>query len=225
MSFANFALLLLLIQYPVVTAHIPYTNRRWNMPSDSGLITTATNQAVLRPQLVTKATRKKSKGKKKATENGTSEETEGLIKKVPDLLDRINSSDSSSSHMSDRSGVVDLVVEDKQAEEVERVRARKEGGPAWNSVEPKRYVRQYPPDKAGEEIREGFEPEVDPPVDNRAHKTDESKPDEAREAGAFVVAEDEDDKDSDTEEQPQNTSRHRYGSMAAEHNPWGDNEV
>lgn len=60
---------------------------------------------------------------------------------------------------------MDLVVEDTVAEETERVRARKEGGPGWNELEPKRFVRQYPPEVAGEEIREGFEPSS-PPVDS-----------------------------------------------------------
>lgn len=59
--------------------------------------------------------------------------------------------------MSDRSGVVDLVVEDTVAEERERVKARKEGGAANNSVEPKRLVRQYPPQEAGEQYRVGGE--------------------------------------------------------------------
>lgn len=35
---------------------------------------------------------------------------------------------------------MDLVVEDHDAEQVERVRARKEGGPGWNEAEPKHYV-------------------------------------------------------------------------------------
>jgi hypothetical protein len=35
---------------------------------------------------------------------------------------------------------VDLVVEDHEAEEVERVRARKEGGPEWNEVPQKYFV-------------------------------------------------------------------------------------
>ncbi|KAF2456118.1 organic solute transporter Ostalpha-domain-containing protein [Lineolata rhizophorae] len=40
----------------------------------------------------------------------------------------------------DRSQLVDLVVEDREAEEVERVRARKEGGPGWNVDEPRHFV-------------------------------------------------------------------------------------
>jgi hypothetical protein len=46
----------------------------------------------------------------------------------------------SSSAKSDRSQLLDLVVEDKDAEGIDRVRARKEGGAAWNEAEPKRFV-------------------------------------------------------------------------------------
>ena len=49
-------------------------------------------------------------------------------------------SSASSSAKSDRSQLVDLVVEDTTAEETERVRARKEGSAGWNEVEPKRFV-------------------------------------------------------------------------------------
>tara|TARA_R110002060_G_scaffold76799_1_gene87553 strand:- start:716 stop:919 length:204 start_codon:yes stop_codon:yes gene_type:complete len=49
-------------------------------------------------------------------------------------------SSASSSAKSDRSQLVDLVVEDTTAEDIERVRARKEGGAGWNSAEPKRFV-------------------------------------------------------------------------------------
>jgi hypothetical protein len=31
-------------------------------------------------------------------------------------------------------------VEDHEAEEIERVRARKEGGPGWNEIEQKHFV-------------------------------------------------------------------------------------
>lgn len=45
-----------------------------------------------------------------------------------------------SSAKSDRSQRVDLIVEDTEAEERERARARKEGSAVWNEVEPKRFV-------------------------------------------------------------------------------------
>ena len=47
-------------------------------------------------------------------------------------------SSESSSAKSDRSQLVDLVVEDEVAEETERVRARKEGSAGWN--EPRRFM-------------------------------------------------------------------------------------
>lgn len=49
-------------------------------------------------------------------------------------------SSASSSAKSDRSQLVDLVVEDTVAEDTERVRARKEGSAGWNETEPKRFV-------------------------------------------------------------------------------------
>jgi hypothetical protein len=53
---------------------------------------------------------------------------------------RQQSASSSSSGKSDKSQLVDLVVEDHEAEEVERVRARKEGGPGWNEVPARHFV-------------------------------------------------------------------------------------
>lgn len=49
-------------------------------------------------------------------------------------------SSASSSAKSDRSQLVDLVVEDTTAEDTERVRARKEGSAGWNETEPKRFM-------------------------------------------------------------------------------------
>jgi hypothetical protein len=46
----------------------------------------------------------------------------------------------SSFSSSARDQLVDLVVEDEEAEEIERVRARKEGSPRWNEVQPKHFV-------------------------------------------------------------------------------------
>jgi hypothetical protein len=57
---------------------------------------------------------------------------------VGKLLSRQSSS--ASSAKSARSQLVDLVVEDHEAEDVERVRARKEGGSAWNEAEAKHFV-------------------------------------------------------------------------------------
>lgn len=55
-------------------------------------------------------------------------------------------------------------MEDHQAEEIERVRARKEGGPGWNSVEQKHFVNlgateNGKGDEEEEEVRVGFNPD------------------------------------------------------------------
>ena len=53
---------------------------------------------------------------------------------------RAESSNSSKSAESGQGELVDLVIEDVEAEETERVRARKEGGAEWNVEEPKNFV-------------------------------------------------------------------------------------
>ena len=58
---------------------------------------------------------------------------------VADLV-RQQSSTSSHSARSGRSQLVDLVVQDDEAEDVERVRARKEGGAGWNEGMPQHFV-------------------------------------------------------------------------------------
>lgn len=75
-----------------------------------------------------------SKGKEREIPNGE----EGRAPVMQGML-RHHSSGSSSAK-SDRSQLVDLVVEDEPAEEADRVRARKEGGAAWNQEDGKRFV-------------------------------------------------------------------------------------
>lgn len=128
--------------YPVLTAYEPRRNYRIDHYQSGGLITTATNQNILNREH--SRTRHKTKGKGK----------DGDIQHQP-LLNR-HSSSSSSSQKSNRSGLVDLVVEDTQAEDLERVRARKEGGPGWNDVDPKKFIRVYPEENAGEETKKDF---------------------------------------------------------------------
>lgn len=82
---------------------------------------------------------KKEKGKSKGADGETQADDEaGRAPFLSGLL-RHHSSGSSSAK-SDRSQLVDLVVEDTNAEETERVRARKEGSAAWNTVQPKRFM-------------------------------------------------------------------------------------
>ena len=113
-------------------------------------MTGATNRHLLQP---TEVNRKRRKSKIKEIQDSTvkgkhrtgsssggepssSKSHKGVIGK----LLRQESSASSSSGKSNQSQLVDLVVEDTEAEEVERVRARKEGGPGWNEVEQKHFV-------------------------------------------------------------------------------------
>lgn len=141
--------------YPVVTAHIP-SRERW-MHADPDLMTTSTNRNLLQP---TKASRSKRKSKIKDTISAVKARTESSPKgkqkdesssdrgdgqgeegRAPGLKGLLRQhSSASSSGKSDRSQLVDLVVEDTTAEETERVRARKEGSAGWNEVEPKRFV-------------------------------------------------------------------------------------
>lgn len=112
------------------------------------MLTTSTNRNLLQP---TKANQKKRESNiQKDIEQGkhhiTTQLDDGKRAKsrprVPLLgsLVREESSSSSSSSESARSQLVDLMVEDKDAEEVERVRARKEGGAAWNETDQKHFM-------------------------------------------------------------------------------------
>ena len=94
-------------------------------------------------------------------------------------------SSSSKSAKSGRSQLVDLVVEDTEAEQVERVRARKEGGAVWNEDEAKHFIRTYDDEDEGEIIRHGFQPGETPAVDS----------------SDFAVGDDEEEPGSDRENQ------------------------
>ena len=112
-------------------------------------MTASTNRNLLQPTKENKQRRKSKikeiqasvdKGKRRSdSSNG---EPSGSKSRAPLLsnLMRQKSSSSSSSGKSDRSQLVDLVVEDHEAEDLEGVRARKEGGAGWNEVPPKHFV-------------------------------------------------------------------------------------
>jgi hypothetical protein len=119
------------------------------MYGDPPIITAATNRNLLQPTKENKRRRKsqiktiqqetKGKHRSDSSSNGESSHATLHVPVVGKLL-RKHSSESSKSAKSDKSQLVDLVVEDYQAEEVDRVRARKEGGPGWNEVPSKHYV-------------------------------------------------------------------------------------
>ncbi|RDL38860.1 DUF300-domain-containing protein [Venustampulla echinocandica] len=178
--------------YPVITAHQASRERWLNASPD--LLTTSTNRNLLQPtrdnrirreqniretvdEVAKKTQRKHSSS---ATERKRMNDVKGKAKyistgeegRAPTLLGKNlqHQSSSSSSAKSDRSQLVDLIVEDVPAEEAERVRARKEGSAGWNATKPKHFVRTYGKDK-GEDIREGYEPaegsaDVDPKDNN-----------------------------------------------------------
>ena len=116
--------------------------------------------------------------------SGGSSNSRSFRAPVVDELIREESS-SSKSAKSGRSQLVDLVVEDTEAEDVERVRARKEGGAAWNEDETKHFIRTYDDEDEGEIIRSGFQPGETP----------------VAESSDFAVGDDEEDQGDDREGQ------------------------
>lgn len=128
-------------QYPVITANVPSADR-W-IGADPNLLTTSTNRNLLQPTKANKARRASSiqqgldKGKRRTSSGGASK-SRSRAPVVKDLIREESSS--STSGKSGRSQLVDLVVEDRQAEETERVRARKEGGAVWNEDEAKHFM-------------------------------------------------------------------------------------
>lgn len=130
-------------QYPVITAH-EVSREAW-LTAQPDLLTTSANRNLLQPtkdnakrrQSNIKKTVEEVKNKGKHRDSSANGE-EGRAPMLKGLL-RHHSSGSSSGK-SDRSQLVDLVVEDEVAEETERVRARKEGSSGWNKVEPRRFV-------------------------------------------------------------------------------------
>ncbi len=145
----------------MITAH-EASRERW-LNASPGLLTTSANRNLLQPtrdneirrasnikntvEEVTKKTQRKhsglsktkkgdgsAKGKQREISNGE----EGRAPVMQGML-RHHSSESSSAK-SDRSQLVDLVVEDEPAEEADRVRARKEGSAGWNGMEGRRFV-------------------------------------------------------------------------------------
>ena len=125
--------------YPVITAHIPSKDLWYR--KDPAVLTTSTNRNILHPTKHSRKRREKhleehlSKGKHR--ESSSSNSRSKTRAPVVDSLIRGNPGEST---QSGRSQLVDLVVEDEQAEEIERVRARKEGSSRWNVDEPKRFV-------------------------------------------------------------------------------------
>ena len=115
-------------------------SERW-LRSEPNLITPATNRNLLQP---TEANKQRRASSIQENIDKTRHQTSGRSKnksRAP-VLDQMLSEESASSGSvkSGRSQLVDLMVEDTKAEETERVRARKEGGAAWNEQEGKHFL-------------------------------------------------------------------------------------
>ena len=251
-------------QYPVIEAH--RARREDRFTTEPPILTASTNRNYLQPTADNKRRRKsqiqkiqdnkgkhdkgkhdkgkhdkgrQDKGKQRSdsSSNGESSTHKSQAPLIGNLLRQKSSS--SSSAKSDQSQLVDLVIEDHDAEQVDRVRARKEGGPAWNEVENKHFVHTYPQQGQAEEVRQGFEPDV-PEAHNpeRVHNLDYP----------FKVGSDEDEEDKkdfkppinqeaerwetrdysdneDTQDAAKNPREDRpspnYGSFREERNVWG----
>ncbi|KAF1345230.1 organic solute transporter Ostalpha-domain-containing protein [Delphinella strobiligena] len=193
--------------YPVINTH--YASRDDRERAEPAIITASTNRSVLQPSRANRA-RRKSKikeiqnnvRKEHRSSHSSSKTKSGKLPVVGELL-RQETTTSSHSSKSHSSQLVDLVVEDHEAEEVERVRARKEGGPGWNEVEQKHFVKTYPDAGEGEEVRQGFNPDVTETAEyEQMHNTDMP----------FTVGED----DEEAEAKPRDELNHEQ--------PWEDRE-
>ncbi|KAF2817038.1 DUF300-domain-containing protein [Mytilinidion resinicola] len=200
--------------YPVITAHT--ATREERLYGTPNIITASTNRNLLQPTRENRKRRKSkvqqiqhSIGKGKHRSSTASEEASSSKSRKP-LLGRHESS-SSSSAKSDKSQLVDLVVEDHEAEEVERVRARKEGGPGWNEVAPKHFIHAYPEEGQAEEVREGFDPDnPEPHNPEQAHNLD----------SPFAVGDGDEDEDSGKDKAPLESGE----AARWEHRDYGDDD-
>lgn len=130
----------------MITAHT--ATREDRLTADPSIITGSTNRHLLQP---TKDNKKRRKSRiqnlKRSADKGShgksNESGPSTTKaKKQSVISTLFGQEESSSNASktDRSQLVDLVVEDHEAEQVERVRAKKEGGPGWNEHQPKHFV-------------------------------------------------------------------------------------
>ncbi|PVI01932.1 DUF300-domain-containing protein [Periconia macrospinosa] len=224
--------------YPVIEANRP--SREAYLHVTPSIITGSTNRHLLQPTADNKRRRKsrikdiqasvgKGKHRSSSSSGGEASRSSSGVPPINKLL-RQKSSDSSSSKKSDHSQLVDLVVEDHDAEEVERVRARKEGSSGWNEVPAKHFVHTYPEEGAEEAVREGFEPDHPEPENpeavhnlNYPFTTGEGKRGGDTVPPVNEPAERWEERDYSGEGANGNHQRSpQYGSFRDEHNAWND---
>ena len=161
--------------YPVINTH--YATRDDRLRTNPNMISATTNRAILQPTKDNKARRKSrikaiqddvhqqdspsssSSNHRGSSSSGSTSAVSKGKQRLQAVTPLVRNPSATSSHHSAHSQLVDLVVEDREAEEIERVRARKEGGPGWNSVEQKHFVKTFPGEDEQEEVRRGFNPD------------------------------------------------------------------
>jgi hypothetical protein len=199
--------------YPVITAHT--AQRESLLYQDPAIVTSSTNRNILQP---TKINRKKRKQR---------------IDKIQESVAKGKATESTSespkdSHI-DNDQLVDLVVEDEAAEEIERVRHRKEGSSRWNKEPPKHYVRTYPADGEEETVRDGSihgEEEPNQPYgEEQLHNVDQpirkSDPDAEENRQKDQMWE---NKSYGTEANDDSRDSPKYGSFSQERDIWGSSD-
>lgn len=181
------------------------------MHRDPHLLTTSANRNLLQPTKDNRERRRSelrqsiSKGKERSTSRSSEDSTGAVESKLRKDLQHDDDDPKI-----DESQLVDLIIEDTDAEEAERVRARKEGGDAWNKSTQKHFVRTYsfegdgPGESIGDDFREGYDP---------SKITADHPPPE------HAISEDEEDED-DRPEGSGLKGNGRYASMLEDDNVW-----
>ncbi|OKP13024.1 Transmembrane protein 184-like protein [Penicillium subrubescens] len=172
--------------YPVITANeVPRDQR---LPTHRSYQSSRTGGDVKKSRSHRKRLASGSEGRR--DQNNASSRKSSKSSGPPRPLQR--NASSTSSHHSHRSQLVDLVVEDHEAEEEDRDQAQRELGSAWAGDETRRFLRP-----SGQPIEEEAEPEA--PI---------------REVPAEPVHQAE-------EEEDRSPSRWAYGALEEEDNVWG----
>ncbi|KAL1585449.1 hypothetical protein WHR41_05694 [Cladosporium halotolerans] len=233
--------------YPVINTH--YASREDRLHADPNMLSQTTNRAILQPTKDNKQRRKSriqdiqanvhqhdnpSSDQASGSHGSSSSKAQKAASNLPVVgkLLRENSSDSAQSHSSQ---LVDLVVEDHEAEAIERVRARKEGGPGWNSVEQRHFVKTYPDEPEQEEVRQGFNPDrPEKAITDENHTLDEPFALNDSENDDLEAVVDEPGTDETAHEQPWENRivgdgkgkgkerERRSPDIPEERNPWSD---
>lgn len=238
--------------YPVINTH--FATREDRLYGEPRVVSQSTNRSVLQPTRDNRKRRQSriesirdeshqhdkpgssSSGKRHSHSSGEgSSKGKERLKSVP-VIGSLLRHDSSDSGKSVNSQLVDLVVEDHEAEALERARARKEGGPGWNSVEQKHFVQVYPDGEDAEEVRQGFNPDrPEQTITDGSHTLEDpfeigDADDDAAGSGgaAGAPAADKDEAGRDQPWEQREYGAERKGSAATsplfeeERNAWGD---